>query len=131
MPEKYKDEIEEILRQAEDVLHPERTEQATSNTQRRYVLRLPKLGPPSGLPRFSAGNVMLSAIAIFLVAVILRSIGGPVMPIVGIGLALFVLAYFMFFFRPGTPRTQKRWRGRLMEEEPTDLLGRVRRWFRG
>ena len=132
MPERYKDEIEDILRQAEGVLSQERTEPPTPmRRNRRYVLRLPKIGPVGGWPPISAGKVMLAALALFLAAMVLKATSGPVMLFVWIGLALFVVAYIMFFSRPRSLRVEKRWRGRLVEDESSDLWGRLKRWLKG
>ena len=131
MSEKYRQEIEEILRQADEVLSQEGTEPAPPVApKKRYVLRLPRLGS-IGLPQISPGKVMLAAFALFIMAIVLRATTGPVMLFVWLGLALFVVAYAMFFARPGNPSLEKRWRGRLMEEQPTDLWARFKRWMRG
>ena len=48
-------------------------------------------------------------------------------------LVLFVIAYALFFVRPGASLTsssyEKRWRGRPMEERQT-MLDRLRRWLK-
>ena len=132
MPEKYKDQIEEILRQAEDVVAQDRPQPpAPKESTRRYVLRLPRVGMLQGLPRISSGKLMLAALALFLLALLLRSTVGPAMLFVWIGLVLFVVAYVMFFARPGTQQVEKRWRGRLLEDNPENLLKRLKRLLRG
>ena len=133
MPEKYKEEIEEILKQTEELQSQEGpTPTPPPIDSRRHVIRLPRIGLLTGLPRFSAGNLMLAAFSLFLAAIVLMATGGPVMLFVLIGLGLFVAAYIMFFARPGSGSSvEKRWRGRLVEDKPSDLLGRFRRWLRG
>jgi hypothetical protein len=129
MSERYMKEIEEILKRARG--EPPRE-------------RFPKRGPGivSGLTglftrpfrgrwwRLSPGKLMLGGVALLLVALILHAtIPFTVGPVVWAGLALFILAYALFFIRAGTTY-EKRWRGRPIEPRPS-FWQRVRRWFTG
>ena len=131
MPERYKDEIEEILKQAENVLSEESTKaEAPKPRGKRRVIRLPALPTKGGWqwPTFSPGKVMLAALAMFVLALVLHAT-----TFVWVGLGLFVVAYVMFFLQPksGSTGYQKRWRGRLVEEGNPSLWDRFRRLLRG
>ena len=137
MSEKYLREIEEILKEAEKAPPHDRQDRAEvaappqPPSSGRYVLRPPRLGPARGLSRISAGKVMLGAFALFLLAAVFNWAGGPTMLFIWLGLGLFVVGYALFFARPRGPKLQKRWRGRLMEDEPPEAWRRFTRWMKG
>ena len=80
--------------------------------------------------RISAGKLMLASFALLLLALILGAAGiGSVVHFVIAGLVLFVIAYALFFIRPGSASYEKRWRGRIIEER-APLLDRMKRWFK-
>ena len=132
MPEKYREEIEEILKRAEGVM-PEgrsRPEKGRSGTSGGFFNPLRRFSGGQGL-KISAGKLMLTSFALLLMALILGFIvgGGIVIPLVVAGLILFVVAYALFFIRPGSSY-EKRWRGRVIEERPP-VWDRVKRWLKG
>ena len=128
MSDKYMNEIEEILRQAEDVMPPRKggsgkTEQGGSSSTLGHI------SGGRGL-KISAGKLMLTSFVLLLVALVLGAAGiGSVVFLVAAGLILFVISYALFFVRPSTSY-EKRWRGRVIEERPT-ILNKVRRWLKG
>ena len=128
MSNKYMKEIEEILKRADAVMpkdSPRATKKGTAEST-------PPLGRLSiGGFRISAGKVMLTSFALLLLAMILSFMGvGNVVPVVAAGLILFVIGYALFFVRPGTSSYEKRWRGRIIEDQPT-MWERVKRWLGG
>ena len=134
MSEKYREEIEEILKHAEEVMPKERATSAGSrqNPAGRSSNLLSRFFP-GGILKISAGKLMLASFALLLLALILGAAGlaSPVILVVG-GLILFVIAYALFFVRPtSTAGYEKRWRGRLIEEDNLSLLDRFKRWLKG
>ena len=130
MSSKFEREIEEILKEAEEVLPKDRSQrQEPKAAESVHPGPIHKLTGGRGL-KISAGKLMLVSFALLVVAMILGATGiGYVLQLVIAGLVLFVIAYALFFVRPGTPRYQKKWRGRTVDEQDS-LLERLRRWLR-
>ena len=106
MSEKYLQEIEEILKEAEVAPPPEKDESAPPpRTSGRYVLRPPRLGRGRPLPYLSAGKVGLAAMGILLLALVVGGAFGPEWLFVGFVIGLLVVAYLMFFARPSGPNS--------------------------
>lgn len=140
MPEQYQKEIEDILRQAEaDAPLPKQRRQSL----RAMVWQYARQSVSSDAGRFSPGRLMLAALAILLVAVVLRFMMPPILfgLLAWMGLALFIVAYAMFFLRPSNRgAARKQWRGRYLDGEASDgggaggagqsWLGRLTRRFR-
>jgi hypothetical protein len=133
MSDKYMKEIEEILKQADAVLPGDRTRPPREKPKATGG-PFGSLGRVSGGMRISATKLMLASFGLLLLALILGAAGvGNVVHVVVAGLVLFVIAYALFFVRPGASLTsssyEKRWRGRPMEERQT-MLDRFRRWLK-
>ena len=133
MSDKYMKEIEEILEQADGVLPRDR---ARSAPEKPKATGGPfgRLGRVSGGMRISATKLMLASFGLLLLALILGAAGvGNVVHFVVAGLVLFVIAYALFFVRPGgslsSSSYEKRWRGRPIEESQT-MLDRFKRWLK-
>ena len=120
MPEKYKKEVEEILEQAGV---PPGRGMAHRGRPSFWQLMLMYGGKALGGRTWAItpGRVMIAAVVVLLLALVLRA--GPIMGLVG--LLLFIVAYAMFFMRPGN-RAEKRWRGRAVEEEDGGWWDRIR-----
>ena len=130
MSDKYQKEIEDILRRAEEVMPPERSSPSSTDLGRPggRTNPLTRLSGGRGL-KISAGKLMLASVTLLLLALILGAAGvGNIVILVAAGLVLFVIAYALFFVRPGATY-EKRWRGRLIEETP-NLWDRVKRWLK-
>ncbi len=130
MTEKYKDEIEEILRQAGEVApsKPTRDTERKPEDPRRDLMvsrrnLVPSQRPTSSLPSITPGKLMLAG-------VILLLIGIRFWPLIWVGLALLVGAYLMYFVSPRSINVEKRWRGRSVEDRPGSYWGQVKRWLR-
>jgi len=134
MADRFIREIEEILERAEHSgpgSDPEASKERGSRprwffdptgsvSRLRGLLRVP-----------SSGKVMLAGIALILIAVLLSAfVPGRVNLAMWAVLILVVIAYGLFFVRPGV-QYERRWRGRLVEEEQVSLFDRLRRWLRG
>ena len=135
MPEKYREEIEEILKHAEEAMPKERATSAgkrPNTSPGRSSNPLSRFSSGGGF-KISAGKLMLGSFALLLLALILGASGlaSPVILVVA-GLVLFVIAYALFFVRPtSTGGYEKRWRGRLIIEDNLSMWERFKRWLRG
>lgn len=133
MPEKYQDEIEEILRRSGEsapVKIPRERRQPPEDNNETYSSLRDLKQSNRGLTRwwssFSPGKVMLGGLIIFLIAAIL-GFG----PLIWVGLAVLVIAYLLFFVRPGSASIEKRWRGRSVEEEEEGSnVDKLKKWLR-
>lgn len=133
MSDKYMKEIEEILKQADEVMPKDRASPSRPESKRVGGL-VGKVGRISGGRgvRISATKLMLASFALLFLAFILGAAGvGNVFYFVVAGLVLFVIAYALFFVRPGASLSsyEKRWRGRPIEDRQT-ILDRFKRWLR-
>ena len=126
MPERYKREIEEILKQAGEIrsLPRERKPQKPSIWELVWLYVKRSLGGKAW--SFSPGRVLLIAIALLFAALVVRPFsGGLVAPLAWAGLLLFIVGYAMFFVKP--PKLEKRWRGQTIDEQGESLWSRIRR----
>ena len=135
MRDKYQQEIEEILKQAEDVMPEDRPGPKPSGSKPGSLGRMfsPVSRVTGGGFKISAGKLMLASFALLLLALTLGAAGiGNVALFLVAGLVLFVIAYVLFFVGSGgtSPAYEKRWRGRLIEER-TSMFDRFKRWLRG
>ena len=131
MSDKYQNEIEEILKRAEEVLPQDTSIRSVAQPRGSGRFFKPENQPGRGRGlKFSATKLMLASFAMLLLALILGAFKVmSVLPLVVVGLILFVIAYALFFVRPGSSY-EKRWRGRLIEERPT-IWDRVKSWLSG
>ena len=132
MPEKYKDEIEEILKKAgeaapkqtasESERHPEDRPQGRESVVSRQVAAS-RSKPNQGRPSITPGKLML-------VGVILLVVGMKFWPLIWVGLAILAGGYMMYFMAPRSINYEKRWRGRSVADVPTSQWDRLKRWIR-
>lgn len=123
MPEKYQEEIEDILKRAEEATpvdatrgpgkSPKNVPKPSHRTNRSYhsssgIVRWPSLSP---------GKIALAGLVLLLVGALWMGL------LIWVGLGLLVLAYLLFFVTPRSISYEKRWRGR-----PTE--GRTSPWQR-
>ena len=125
MSDRYKREIEEILRQAGDM---------TGGPEFRRRQSLPRLAWIQLRDTFggkgwslSPGRVMLIAVGLLLSALVFRAMvpGGVVALLGWAGLVLLIVGYAMFFVRPR--EFEKRWRGRPVDDSGEPWWQRLRR----
>ena len=131
MPDKYQDEIEEILRRAGEVAPSDPSEGQEPPREERSNLapRTRRSSAPRETtgrvwPRLSPGKLLLGGLIVFLVS----ALSGWTPGIWG-GLVMLVVAYLLFFVTPRSLNSEKRWRGRSVDvyERPLD---RIKRWFK-
>ena len=124
MAERYKQEIEEILKQAGDLgTGPRRARPGLLGLVWLQVVQAVGGKTWSVKP----GRVMLVALALLLTALIGGAFvqGAPVAILAWGGLVLFIVGYAMFFVRP--PTIEKRWRGESIEYGGDSWWDRLRR----
>ena len=127
MPNRYESEIEDILRQADDLISDQ---EAQTDEQRRDQLRASLLLEKVRALKISPSRIMMTGICLFLIALILMPMGITTTPLVWGGLALLIVAYLLFFILPKSDRGyEKRWRGRVIEEQPT-IVQRLKQWLK-
>ena len=127
MPDRYRREIEEILRQAGEVEASERPKRSGRSIPRTVWLYVKQSLGGKGWS-LSPGRIMLIAVSLFLAAAILPamvSVSGLGMLLGFAGLLLFIVGYAMFFVKP--PTIEKRWRGQPLDEVGESWWGRLRR----
>ena len=130
MPEKYRDEIEEILRKAGEAATSKTSKDTEPHPEDRPREPLatrqdPKPGnrPSQGLPTITPGKLMLAGVIVLL-------IGVKFWPLIWVGLAMLVGAYLMYFVSPRSVNVEKRWRGRSVEDAPGSYWNRLKSWLR-
>jgi len=131
MPDKYQDEIEEILKRVGEAPPSEPSQEG----ERRSIvdrdprpIRASQEAPAAApnyrwrLPRISPGKVMLTG-AIVLIT------GIWFWPLIWVGLALLAVSYLLFFVTPRSISYEKKWRGRSVDEvqSPWD---RIKNWLK-
>ncbi len=131
MSERYQREIEEILRQAGEhtpTKEPARSHRRVPSSALRAIGR----GIANLIYHHSSGRLLAIGAVLLLLAVLVSVISpGFLGPFVWLGLILFILGYALFFARPGGG-PEKRWRGRSIEQPPSEqgAWSRFQRWLR-
>ena len=128
MSDKYKKEIEDILKQVgETAPAPRRRQSGPSVWRLIWVQLVQSLGGRSW--SLTPGRVMLLAVALLIGALIVRGlVPGLVAPLAWAGLILFIVGYGLFLVRPR--RIEKRWRGQVVDDEPRSRWDRFRNKLR-
>ena len=132
MGDKFIREIEDILERFESLSGSDASLDLRDNQRGSGKSnRLKRLLRLSGVTAISPKAVMLGGIIVLLGAFVLNAlIPGTVPLLAWAGLALFVVAYGLLFMGSDF-RYEKRWRGRLIDEEGTgSFFYRLRRWMR-
>lgn len=131
MPEKYQEEIEEILKGL--------GEKAPANTTAREPQKPPDDTPvmfKKGSPPRQAGpnkgriwpTVTPSKLA--LIGLIILLLGALwVRPLIWVGLGFLVGAYLLFFIKPRSFPSGKRWRGKPLEEDSSPWE-KIKSWLK-
>lgn len=136
MPEKYQDEIEEILRRAGEAAPTEPSQEgdqdrgrATDRSSSSVRASRDTTTPAAtsnrrSLPRLSPGKLLLAGIVVFLLSALLTWPPG-----IFIGLGMVIVAYLLFFVTPRSTSSEQWWRGRRMDEvrSPWD---RIKNWLK-
>ncbi len=133
MKDKYKEEIEEILRKA--------GEEAPNNAARRperhpedrprdgrAIQRSPAQRPQRSPRRWtiSSGKLLVAGLALLVIGW-----ASKVLPLMWIGLIALAAAYLMYFLKPRSMQQEKRWRGRSVEDAGASPWDWLKRRFKG
>jgi hypothetical protein len=132
MSEKYKNEIEEILRQVEGVDPADQTTNRArkfrnSPTVKRSVSSPNQAGP--GLPRrqlwpsFSTRAFTATGLIFLFVGALIWNL------LIWVGFGLLAVAFIYSFAKPRSISYEKRWRGQPIEEH-FSILERLKRWLK-
>ena len=138
MPEKYQDEIEEILRGIEeeepprparrpqpiiDDMPPSASEGAAPNRDQPRG----RLAPNTRWRHVTPGRVALAGFVMLVLGLALNSVGFGWL--VWLGLLGLAGAYLLFFVRPRPINKGKGWRGRSIESQGPSHWQRFKRWM--
>ena len=131
MPEKYKDEIEEILKRAGEAAPSKTTSESERHPEDRPQGRdsLANRQAPAPRSRLSQRRPSITPGKLMLVGVILLIVGFKFWPLIWVGLAILAGGYMMYFVAPRSINHEKRWRGRSVEDDPTSQWDRLKRWI--
>ncbi len=126
MPERYKREIEEILKQAGEIGSPPKEPKPRKPSIWQLIWLYVKRSLGGKAWSLSPGRVLLIAISLLLAALLVRPFsGGLVAPLAWAGLLLFIIGYAMFFVKP--PKIERRWRGPAIGDGRESWWHRIRR----
>ncbi len=128
MSERYRQEIEDLLEQIEELPPQEGSSKRPSLRRALFALIGRFLGGRGW--NLSPGRIMVASIALLLVALLIKgNLPGLAGPLLAWGaVALFILGYALFFINP-SQAYEKRWRGQTIEKPPSlwdRLLRRVK-----
>ena len=130
MPEKYQDEIEEILKGIEDTtpIVPTRERERPYRDDREPIRTGPRAVPNTSSAARRLPSISPSKLALAGIICILAGWLSPLTFLIWVGLALLVGTYLLLFVRPRSIYMEKRWRGQSMEESYSPWQ-RVKRWL--
>lgn len=138
MPDRYQDEIEEILKDIEEQEPPRparRPQPIIDDMPRPAADESPRYRDQQEEERRSnsrwqwltPGKVALGGFAFLVLGLALNSVGMGWL--VWLGLLGLAAAYLLFFVRPRTINRDKRWRGRSVESQGPSPWQRFKRWL--
>lgn len=138
MPEKYQDEIEEILKgiEEEEPVRPARRPQPIIDDMPRPVSEdsprsrdQNQAGAATGSrwQFVTPGRVALAGFTVLVLGLVFHSAGLGLL--IWVGLLGLAAAYLLFFVRPRTVNKDKRWRGRSIESRGPSHWQRFKRWM--
>ena len=129
MPDKYQEEIEEILKGLGESSHPGNNQGAAKPPDDAPVASPP--APPEGPTAKGRGFwPLVSPGKLAIIGILLLVVGAFwFRPAIWLGLGLLVGAYLLFFVRPRPIRMEKRWRGQSMEQRTT-AWDKFKKWLK-
>ena len=138
MPDRYQDEIEEILKgiEEEEPARPvRRTQPIIDDLPREARQEVPSYrdqrredrGAASRWKHVTPGRVALTGFAILILGLALNTVG--LGWLVWLGLLGLAGAYLLFFIRPRPINQDKKWRGRSVESQGPSPWQRFKRWM--
>ena len=132
MPEKYKDEIEEILKRAGEAAPSRAPNESERNAEDRLRGRESTVSPQAPTPRSrpSQSRPSITPGKLMLIGVIVLLVGIKFWPLIWVGLAILAGGYLMYFAAPRSINYEKRWRGMPVEDAPKSQWDRLKRWIK-
>jgi len=130
VPDRYQDEIEEILKGFSDNQESLPTDTLSSSNDSSdsndYLVNNASddIRAKTPTPRITKTKIVLLAMAALLIG------GFWFWPLIWIGLVLFGIAYLMFFLKPRQTHHLKYWRDKPLEEVPGSRWEKLTEWFR-
>ncbi|MAZ59359.1 MAG: hypothetical protein CL753_02760 [Chloroflexi bacterium] len=130
VPDRYQDEIEEILKGFSDNQESLPTDTLSSSNDSSdsndYLVNNASddIRAKTPTPRITKTKIVLLAMAALLIG------GFWFWPLIWIGLVLFGIAYLMFFLKPRQTYHLKYWRDKPLEEVPSSRWEKLTEWFR-
>ena len=130
VPDRYQDEIEEILKGFSDNQESLPTDTLSSSNDSSdsndYLVNNASddIRAKTPTPRITKTKIVLLAMAALLIG------GFWFWPLIWIGLVLFGIAYLMFFLKPRQTYHLKYWRDKPLEEVPSSKWEKLTEWFR-
>ena len=130
VPDRYQDEIEEILKGFSDNQESLPTDTLSSSNDSSdsndYLVNNASddIRAKTPTPRITKTKIVLLAMAALLIG------GFWFWPLIWIGLVLFGIAYLMFFLKPRQTHHLKYWRDKPLEEVPVSRWEKLTEWFR-
>ena len=131
MPDKYQEEIEEILkglgqqapdkpvgeleRPVDDSPRGMNPDESAVQPDQHSTRRWPKI-TPSKVALLGFASLVIGAFWLW--------------PLIWVGLVLLAAAYLIFFVRPSSMRHEKFWRDRPIEDKPTSPWAKLARWLK-
>ena len=131
MPDKYQDEIEEILEGLGETAptngagEPGKPTRSTSSEISTANSQPTKTGSGRRDPSVSPGKLAVVGLLLLLLGAIIK-----ITLLIWAGLGLLVGAYLLFFVKPGSSSYEKRWRGQSLEDHPTSTWEKLMRWIK-
>ena len=128
MPDQLQREIEEILDKLDEFI-PE--QKATSRIRKQWSAKLRSFGGWFGglVSHVSAGHLMIVSLVLVFVAFAFRSSAIGQLSMIA-GLSLLGLTIVASFFANRRTRSEKRWRGQVVDLSGPGPLDRLQGWFR-
>lgn len=122
MPSKYEQEIDDILKEAGELRSGDDVLKQKSNLRAFIWFRLRRsLG--DGVVSVSSGRVISVAVVLLILALVMG-----ISPIAWVGLIFLIVGYAMFFIDfKSKSRTEKRWRGQVIEYGESSWWERIKR----
>ena len=134
MQDKYQKEIEEILKNAGEVVPDEsgREVEKPLEDRPRAVRQAdeaskpqPYQTPKGRWPSITPGKILMTGLVVFIITALLQ-----IWVLIWVGLALLVLGYLLFFITPKNVSIEKRWRGESIEDKPESVWNWFKRWMK-
>ena len=135
MQDRYQKEIEEILKNAGEILPEESgSEKEKPLEDLPQAVRhaaaasrpTPYISTKGRWPTVTPGKILMTGLVVFVVTALLQ-----IWVLIWVGLALLVFGYLLFFITPRSISMEKRWRGESIEDVPDSPWDRFKQWIKG